>query len=245
MSQKGLAPIVIILLIAGVVLFTPLPRYQHETCNEMYPPTCYPAGWKLSSSLWDELTGKNTQTVSYTPSFPSPTDETADWKMYTDELKRYQIQVPSSWNLLAREATNDSPMRVSFNKQLSVEEEKDQLYVILAIDVTTTEENIKYNLETSTSNQAQFKEWLAKPPSNGADEREFKIGNVKVNNKDAVQLVNRPLSGDPIGTFYNVVTWVHKDGINYKISLLSRNKEVSQKQSSIYNQILSTFKFTD
>lgn len=56
MSQRGLAPILIILLIAGIILITPLPRYQQTMCNEMDPPTCYPASWKLSSSLWNELT---------------------------------------------------------------------------------------------------------------------------------------------------------------------------------------------
>lgn len=65
-KQKGFSGILMLvgfLILAGVILFAPLPRYQQTMCNEMDPPTCYPAGWRLSSSLWDELTGKTTQTA--------------------------------------------------------------------------------------------------------------------------------------------------------------------------------------
>ena len=112
MKQKGLAPILIVALvatIAGLVLLVPFPYYQNAYCNEMYPPKCYPAGWKLKPPLWQKLLGIPTQTVSYTPTYPSPSSipttdasgapngavETANWKTYSDSS--FTFKYPNNW----------------------------------------------------------------------------------------------------------------------------------------------------
>ncbi len=89
MNQKGLAPIVIlVLLIILGGLFTPIPYYQNRPiCPLLYalsgqPIPCQKEGWYLSPSLYQRFSGELEKPVSHsitpfpsssTTSIPNPT----------------------------------------------------------------------------------------------------------------------------------------------------------------------------
>lgn len=165
---------------------------------------------------------------------PSPAaNETANWKTYTNKTHNYILKIPSDWT--TQEYPNSADGSVNFVP--SSEREKDRSEVIL-MTVVIKSKLIRYNLNT----QKQFNEWLQKDSSQRINERQFKIKNTIIDGINAVQFVTRTLPGDEIETFYSIVTWVHKDGINYYIEIGGNEKNVNDLLKT-YNQILSTFQF--
>jgi len=176
---------------------------------------------------------------------PKVEDETNDWKTYTNETLGYTIKIPKDWVIdehkgvfvgLAGEAT--------FTPSSEIEETQgegaDVFRTKVAILAMTTEK-VRYNLNT----KQQFDEWLVKDVSSGEGERLFKIGNVKIGGFDAVKFVSRALPGDPAESYYGIITWLHRNGTNYYMELYSINETNASKLTSVYDQILSTFKFLD
>jgi len=178
---------------------------------------------------------------------PTPTveDKTKDWKTYTNETLGYTIKIPQDWVIdehkgvfigLAGEAT--------FTPSSEIEETQgegaDVFRTKVAILAMTTEK-VRYNLNT----KQQFDEWLVKDVSSGEGERLFKIGNIKVGGFDTVRFVSRALPGDPAESYYGIITWLRRNGTNYYMELYSINETSASKFTSIYNQILSTFKFLE
>lgn len=95
-----------LVLIIAVVLFLPPPYYQKtDLWCESYPPQlCQPKGWHLRPSIWREISGDLGQTVSHSltpplpPEAPNPsTDKTANWKTYTSSKGNYSLQHPPDW----------------------------------------------------------------------------------------------------------------------------------------------------
>lgn len=108
MSQKGLAPIVIVLIIAAIGFFAPIPYYEKEDswCESNPPTLCSPKGWHLGPSLWQRFSGQLEKTVSTTIQPTStPADETvytedtrsANWKTYRDSKNNYSLKYPAEW----------------------------------------------------------------------------------------------------------------------------------------------------
>lgn len=57
------------IILAVIILFSPIPYYQRETCLLMArldgkPVPCIPAGWRIGASLWQRFSGELQKSVS-------------------------------------------------------------------------------------------------------------------------------------------------------------------------------------
>ena len=79
-NQKGLALLVIVLIIAAIGFFVPMPYYEKEDrwCESDPPRLCSPKGWHLGPSLWQRFSGQLEKPVSSTtkptPAYRRPPD---------------------------------------------------------------------------------------------------------------------------------------------------------------------------
>jgi len=177
--------------------------------------------------------------ISYTSPTPTSTaDPTAGWKSYT--WQGFSFKYPNDWDLNTRNSIGSIEELVVTPKN----QPNDPGVTSLFVEVMTEDQNIKYNLNIDMNTNTQFEEWLNKPASNNTQERKFKLVNSKLGDLDAVQFVSQTLSGDPTEPSYNVNTWLNKDKVNYYF-VLGPDKERVNQFLPIYNQILSTFKFTN
>lgn len=113
--QKGFTGVYMLIgifILAVIVMIVPLPYFQKFDmfCFPCPPnqncPTCPKAGWHLGTSLYKQIVTKYqsnihqeelTRIVSPTPQ-PVLTDETANWKTYTNTDYSFSFQYPPSWN---------------------------------------------------------------------------------------------------------------------------------------------------
>lgn len=140
MFQKGLAPIVIVLILAGVVVLVGGGYYLGK-----------------KSVVTTQTTNPIISTVpTSTPtSTPTPTqviDETANWKIYTNNQYSFSFKYPSTLNLVVTD--NVSKLNVSLKKDLKESyvsfdlwvEAKNNKSINSTPDKTTTINNINWNV---------------------------------------------------------------------------------------------------
>ena len=166
-------------------------------------------------------------------------DPTADWKTYTSSINKYSIKIPKDWQ------SDDSkgvfiylPGDVTFTPLSEMDIEIDSFRTKIAITAMTTE-NIRYSLNT----QQQFEEWYDKTPATDV-QKLAKVENTIIDGVRAVKFISTTLPGEATEPFFSIVTWFIKDGKNYYIEFGGDEEKVTNN-INIYNQILSTFKFTD
>ncbi len=170
--------------------------------------------------------------------YASPTvfSEIPRWQAYPNEIIGYTINIPADWRINSTEGVFISVKgEVGF---FPPGEEDSQPYktAVYIVSLKDGEMN-RYNLDS----EAEFTEWLNRPASNDRSQRQFKVGQIKVDGIDAVQYVTQALSGDPTEAYYGLITWFRKNGYNYYIEMTGDKNVIPE---SLYNQIVSTFKFT-
>jgi len=188
----------------------------------------------------EELTpvvSQPTPTPTPTPESTTPpvTDPTAGWEMYASQIHNYTVRVPEDW-----EIQEGNFLGISGEVGFTPPSEKDKgLRTDIHITAMKTEK-VRYSLNT----QEEFDEWLTKEASKGEGERLFKIDNIEIGGIEAVKFISRSLPGDGTTAFYSVVTWFRRDGVNYYIEL-GGFEEIVTGLTTLYDQILPTFKFLD
>jgi hypothetical protein len=163
------------------------------------------------------------------------------WQEYDSSLMGdYTIKVPANWNI------NDHP-GVFINSWGEVvftppnQPIDSPLSTKISIVFFYRSNEVK---RYSYSTTADFQKWTNQQPSTTETSRLFKSGdNLTIDGRNAVTLVSRSLPGDPSGAFYSRVTWIHNENSNFYIELGGNEKDV-KLLIPLYNQILSTFKFT-
>lgn len=113
MNQKGLAPIIIILVLVGITVLT---------------GSAYYLGTRKSETLRDRLIKQNPEVV-FPPIQPNPTnkplasndrpnmtDETANWKTYVNNKYAFSFKYPHALNLVEIDKANE--LNISFKKDL-------------------------------------------------------------------------------------------------------------------------------
>ncbi len=149
---------------------------------------------------------------------PAPTqnaDQTANWKTYSNLEEKYSFKYPSTW------VPDEKYSRPGYFHDIAWEQSFD-VYIVSNVDT--------------------YEAWV-----NGRETSKIKEPqNIQVDNLPALKIVGQGvLQG---GTdFYNIDTVVKYNGkvLNLGGSLLSHSTDKIEKFNSLYDQILSTFKFTD
>lgn len=161
-------------------------------------------------------------------------DDTTNEKVYTSTAVNFSIRIPKDWEI------DDKPgvFIASPGEVVFAPAGTDTLSPFsLKIALTTAESS---NARFPYGTESEFNQKLAEPVSPGTGQSVYKIGNIKIDGKDAVQYVNRTL---PQG-FYAVITWVRHNGINYYFELEPSEKEVKTYLDT-YNSTIATVKFTN
>lgn len=220
-NQKGLSPLLIVVLIAGAIsgyfLYSKnIAQNQKKPIPELSTQT--------SIAPQDK---KNIGTIEE--------DEKTGEQIYKNSTLNYSIRVPKGWTIkdnlgvfisIPGEAVLYSPGQdpnLPFGTGIAVFAAKDKVGLRLPY-------------------RGDFKQALSEKSSSGEEEHVFKLGNSKVAGLDAVQFVNRTLPGDATETFYAVITWVVYKDMNYYFEFFGDEKLIKQNLH-VYNNILSTFSF--
>ena len=219
MKQKGFAPIIIIVLVAIVASGV----YFLGTKNILKLPTSF-----------------SLPTISPSPT-PTP-DPTANWKTYTYYAYGYSVKYPSDWKVIEAKPSNTPnwPYDISQENQLQkvnfLEEKIDKTWPgSFVISVNKTPEN--FDTERWASNY--FVPLIADPTTNLAKPK----GKISVDNNIAYRFSVFQFDSDrtEIGLVKNgnIYMFTFTDDVPIE------NDPNIEKHKEIYNQILSTFKFTE
>lgn len=204
MNQKGLAPILIVVLIAalaaGGYFIYKLPR------TSVTPPT-----------------PQTTPAPSPTPS-PSPaltdTEEISNWKTYTNTRYGYSFKYPQDLYLKTPSAVENTVTFLfeKYRGQTLIDQPE------FGISASTDGKPLE---ELVNSIKA-----IAKQTGQVVSFQEIKLeGERAYRNENIIK--DNPMS--------NITTLVNHNNISYKITLFY--SEMTEKQKSLYDQILSTFRF--
>lgn len=228
-KQPGFATVLIAIAAwAGLILFVPMPLYQKGYCNEMYPPICYPAGWKLKTPLWQEILGIPTQTVSHTLTSPSPiptsSDETANWKMFTNTKYGYSIKHPDNWydagsydgDWYFDQVFSNTPVDKPSPSAQSI-----RVRVIKRVGPAWKDTKVYFDEIYNDPNGSHF----------------------LIDNVPATKIIEVPGKEKATEPYYSINAYAYKNGRVYRIYIIEENKEIAKKIEPVFNQILSTFKF--
>jgi len=232
-NQRGNFPILLgvimfLVVIAGGVYYLGTQNKTSNTTPTASTPTESVSPSPVSNTGTGTKMNKGTVTV----------DEASNEKIYTSSVVNFSIRVPKDWEIDDKQGVFiSSPGEVVFappgTDTYSPFSQK--------IAVTTSE---KGSPRFPYGTESDFKQKLAEPTSTGTGQRLYKIGNIKVDGKDAMQYVSRTLPGDPTETFYAVVTWVQHNGLNYYFEFEPDEKETKDNLPT-YNKIISTVTFTN
>ncbi|MCL4366807.1 hypothetical protein M1563_01415 [Patescibacteria group bacterium] len=170
---------------------------------------------------------------------PTPTpDLTRDWMTYPSKINHYVIRVPQGWRVDDSVGSFiNSSGEVVFTPPAGLSLDRTTAKVTV---VALTSPNTRYPLNS----RDQFTQWLNEPASPSASERIFKLANAQLDGLEAVEYVSRSLPTDNGAQYYNIVTWLQKDSINYYIELSGTLDQVNQIRDT-YEQILTTFRFAN
>lgn len=116
MNQKGIAPILIVILLAaaligGYLVYTNYSNLSRENSRDnrtkitQPPPTTQPK--PKPSPIPSDITPEST--TSAASPVPNGTGETANWKTYTDNERGFSYKYPSTWNDLDYCSTQPTP----------------------------------------------------------------------------------------------------------------------------------------
>jgi hypothetical protein len=106
-SNKLIINALLFITLIGIILFSPIPYYQTEEVTCKIGQTCPKPGWNtnppLFFSIMSLLTKSNDVQSIKPPESPSTTpspmpDETADWKTYSNTV--FSFKYPAAWDTL-------------------------------------------------------------------------------------------------------------------------------------------------
>lgn len=193
-NQKGLAPIIIILIVVAILAGGIL-------------------AWQCG---WISKTPTPTPTSTPTPT-PTPTstpDETADWKTYTNEEYGFEVKYPDSWIIDEKTYNTVKPLYV-----LSLSNKQKFKTGRIEIDIQST----TYPSILSWAKEAHGPHGL----------QEVKVGKEEILGQQFIEKKK-------------IFTGLLKNNFLYQIILFGEIEEPKKSEiETVYNQILSTFKFLD
>ncbi len=200
--QKGFAPILIILLIALAV-----------------------GGYSIYSNYLNNQTKPTPQPTTHStpqPS-PSPADEIANWKTYTNTKYGFSLKYPPTYILL--DSGVGTPCIVSSQDKLN-----NSLSQGICINVSLADIYTNYEQASMLLIQNYEKDNTGKIPQH------------KIEEPDKITIIKGPYSF-PEAKLENVYErttyWKYKGG-----AVTAGYHNVNKNEADIYDQILSTFKFT-
>lgn len=237
-NQKGLAAVIAIAVVAAVILFTPIPEYRKGPflCRAGGP--CPQEGWQLGPSLFQKFIvtifpfeqepAIQVAAPSLTDQRSNNSDETADWKTYTFErtnssVPKFQINYPSVWDY--REISAGDPVHINFYTS--------------SVGKLSRQVN-----DTSKADDPSLPQ-----PLNAPIEIRVTVGAVDLCPCEDVTIAGLPAK-KIMTEYWEIVELVRddytfsimrslKDGVNVDSSL------TTEKEIEIFNNMLSTFKFTN
>jgi len=177
-----------------------------------------------------------TQPTPVSTSVLAPTpDVTANWKTYSSDKQQFSIKFPENWS------TDDKTgVFIGLPGEVVLFPQEIPLSPFgPGIAIYSSGEKVMNRLPYLNDFSQAQKDVV----SDGLSQRTFKISDVRVDGIGAVQYVNRALPGDGTGAFYAVITWLVHNNTNYYLEFWG-SEDYIKSNLSIYNQILSTFKFT-
>lgn len=220
-NQKGLSPLLIVVLIAIAIssyfLYSKnIVQNQKKPTQELSTQTSVvPQDKKNIGSIED--------------------DEKTGEQIYKNNTLNYSIRVPKGWTI------KDNPgvfIGIPGEAVLYSPGQDPNLPFGTSIAIFAA----KYKVGLRLPYKGDFKQALNEKSSSGEGEHVFKLENSKVAGFDAVQFVSRTLPGDATETFYAVITWVVYKDMNYYFEFFGDEKLIKQNLQ-VYNNILSTFNF--
>ena len=232
-NQKGLAPILVVILIALVVFFAPIPYYQKESPScEIYPPnpSCgISKGWHLSPSLWQHLSGNLEKTVSTsTNARPTPAGSAetanpdsigANWKTYTNTAYKFSFTYPPHWSAL-ESTSHENPYA---------------LFVELG-PASTIQSGGLIAISIRNQIESDYLALLNKVDYQIAQRSDIQLGQ---NKATRYKLDQKSTSGEKIQRDIVLAT---QNGLLYEIN---RGANSSKDNQLVFDQILSTFQFSN
>lgn len=217
----------LILILVGVYLVSVMKQSNKATESDTVNITN-----QTSSDTSDISVTPDSSDTSGTTDNSDSSDETADWQTYTSDQYGFSFKYPNNW-----EYKEDRSDRWNFNISKTVPgmdielREKGKSYSVEASDVYA----IGIFVENSSTSKTPLQILVKDRPQPALGET-VDINSIIVGGLDAAQLEN----------YIQKTTVVVKNKIEYHISTPEFGSDTEdQPIRDIYDQILSTFKFTD
>jgi hypothetical protein len=225
---------IIILLIAllGIIFFSPVPYYQAEEVECIDGQPCPAPGWHTHQSLFQNILSSHSQSTGArpvqngvttpAPAVPSPTpNPMAEWKTYNGNV--YTFKYPSGYTI--KSDGGGTVVTVS-----------DAAGVFLSI----------FSLETPTyDNFINCTDTLKAGCMVNFQPQTDLITNITVDGRGAKSFYFTGLEGDTSYTHKVEVVESPTTAIQAIIGNTELGKTEAEVKDNIFNQILSTFKFSD
>lgn len=221
-NQKGLAPILIVLILAALVGGYFLYQQQAKSPSA---PTTPPA----TSS-------------TFQPS-PSPADQTANWKIYTNNRANFSFSYPNNW-FISEQVSNNTVKDIEItscdlkNNPFCTREKNQITISARLVDKADVYEGAK--------NMEEYYQRQAKSSNSGKNKRSVTLDNLSAIRFSTIggegDMEGVQGNGDIVGVDYKGNLYTLKVSINVGPSGKSDNLN---EAINIFNQILSTFKFTE
>lgn len=233
LSKKTMFMTLFILIILALIFATPFPRYIGEIAcgapcqDKQYCPPCPSEQWILEKPLfWSVILPMLKQSSSgrYTPISVSPTptvDPTANWKTYTSLKGQYSIKYPTDYKEFNNQ--NDTGFSIVHSDTQFVMEN-----YTLSIRVVTNSKGLTLENALGNGPLIEYGPEFLEPN---------KTKKIKIDRNNAVRADN--LNVGQAGNLTDII--FIKDGLLYHITAGGLESE----KLTQFNQILSTFKFTD
>lgn len=223
MKQKGLAPIVIVILIAvlavgGYLIYSQLPK-----------PTT-PPRLTIQPTPAPSSTPTSTPESTNSAETANPDSIGANWKAYTNTDGKYSIKYPPSYSLEETDSIKTPEKFPAGKKQIAIKPSDQKLNFIIYVDYYPVPDSSQTN---EVIQQVSGCDSVKAQKINHAPKGQDFI----IDNQKAIMYEDSLCAQFTAANFYIS----HNDRV-YSISVVSTEKYI-QHQTRV-NQILSTFKFT-
>ncbi len=190
-----------------------------------------------------------TSTESAKKSTPSAEkDETVDWKTFTYENPKISFKYPKSWFInVEPEVNNEGNFSVSISNYNPADiknypSDLPNKWVLLEVFASKKS-------TTSGSENSKLYEFISSQSLNNQVEKDkfylVKTKSFQLDSYSAVRYTSEPTSDAGTEYYFRDNVLVNKGSLIWKVDILSPDKSYVKKNSEVFDQLLSTFKFLD